>query len=167
MGSEGEHNFREDPLGLRRSPTRGEPVLASAGTSANRVDASASHTRLTAPAGCYTSQCTHDSCLELKINVAQAGSCESPPEARPRLLQSPWEWQGSALPGASPSLSNPRTQLQPSTNSTEPCSTGGILAPPWAQAHAQRWQVSAAPSADSSPGTKPGKSDAKPGWEWD
>lgn len=79
VGSEGEHNSREGLLGLRRSLTQGEPILASAGTSANRVDVSPSHTRLTAPAGCYTSQCTHDSCLELKINVAQAGSCESPP----------------------------------------------------------------------------------------
>lgn len=36
------------------------------------------------------------------------------------------------------------------------------LSPPWAQAHAQPWQLSAVPTVDSSPGTKPGKSDAKP-----
>lgn len=76
---------------------------------------------------------------------------------RPCLLQSPWN--GKALP-----CLQPARPCEPSTTSTEPIPfrTGQTLAPPRAQAHAQPWQVSAVPSADSSSGTKPGRSDAKP-----
>lgn len=160
-GLRGRAQSQEDPLGLRGSLIRGEPIPGSAGASANPVDASPSHTRLS-----VLHEPVHTRQLPGAQNNRGTGRELGEPPRQGRVCSRALGNGRNCTPAA---LAGPRTQLQPRTTSTEPLpgSAGRVLSPPWAQAHAQPWQVSSVPGDNSSPGTKPGKSDAKPGWGWD
>lgn len=82
-----------------------------------------------------------------------------PPEAGPRLLQSPWNGRDphclSQDPAPAQHNQHRATSMSHRANPVPSLGTGTLC------------NGNAVPNANSSPGTKPGKSDAKAGWEWD